>query len=151
MRKLSPSSPPPDDDEWMPTSRVGLIIKRLILLRKGIHPFYAEMKLTQIALYQHYFNEMIAAVDVENLTNKTQGRPFSQESYDKDYKDLNAVLHKAEAEGLMSHYLQVLFEQYIWADVLGRVWHKQDWVRTARHCLMYDFIHDPETISTDFF
>jgi hypothetical protein len=150
MAKLFDSTPPPDE-EWMPTSRVGLALKRLSLRLKGVHPFYAEMKRTQIALYQHYFNRMIAVADVKNLTDRSHGRPYSQESYDKDYKVLDAILREAETNGLMPHYLQVLFEQYIWADVLGREWRKDDWVETARHCKMYDFIHDPGHISRDFF
>jgi len=136
---------------WKPASKHDTFWKKLRLISQGIYPFYWELRTEQVALYQHYFKRMLNSVDIQNLTDRSQGREYRQESYDTDYAGLDIILREAEADGLIPHYLQVLFEQYVWADVLNRISHKDDWVITAMSSHGHDFIIDPDQISRDMF
>ena len=94
---------------------------------------------------------MLSRVDIQNLTDRSHGREYRQESYDTDYAGLDIILREAEGDGLIRHYLQVLFQQYVWADVRNREWHKDDWVISAMRSHGHSFIHDPAQISRDMF
>ncbi len=136
---------------WKPASKHDTFWKNLRLISQGRYPFYWELQTEQIALYQHYFKRMLNSVDIQNLTDRSHGREYRQESYDTDYAGLDIILCEAEADGLIRHYLQVLFEQYVWADVLNRISHKDDWVITAMRWHGNNFIIDPDQISRDMF
>ena len=127
------------------------MIRKLIAKLKGIDYFYTDLNTEQIALYQKYVNRMLEAVNVNNLTERSLGRMHDKPAVDADYKKIDAILTEAEKDSLEPGYLQVIFEQYIFADAMMREKYKSSWVKTVMKRKSTDFFPDPNAIMHNVF
>ena len=79
--------------------------------------------------YQMYFEKILASIDVENFTNQALGRSQDKKRIDSDYATVEKLVnHAAEKEQLLPVILQVMLEQYFWADVYKREMDKERWI-----------------------
>jgi hypothetical protein len=104
-------------------------------------PYYAHVRVSQIGLYQHYFNVAIRNVDVWNYTKWSTSRErWDEDRMARDDQYVKEVLiSEAEAEGLNAEYLIVMLHQFFFADVQWREVHQDDW---ARHVMEGKAIDD---------
>lgn len=108
--------------------------------------FYSDINKSNISKYQGYFLEMLNATNVDNLTNWSQGLSFDKDEYDKSYNGLEPILDRAEKNGLVPTNLQIMFEQYIFADVYEREKYKNSWVKRVLNRKGIDFFPDPNAV-----
>lgn len=108
--------------------------------------FYSDINKGNINKYQEYFLEMLNTADVDNLTNWSQSLDFDKDEYDKSYKGLEPILDRAEKNGFVPTNLQIMFEQYIFADVYEREKHKNSWVKRVLSRKGKDFFPDPNVV-----
>lgn len=108
--------------------------------------FYSNIKTGEIPKYQEYFLEMLECADVENLTKWSQGLQYDKAEYDKSYEKHQPILDRAEKDDLTPLYLQIMFEQYIFADTLQRERYKTHWFERVLRRDKEDFFPDPKAI-----
>ena len=108
--------------------------------------FYSDLKPELANLYQKYFNQMLDAVNVQNLTDRSMSRHYNGVTMESDYDKIEKILDNAEKEGLISSSLQVMFEQYIFADVYQREMYKNKWVIKVLNRKDTDFFPDPVAV-----
>lgn len=108
--------------------------------------FYEKMPKKDVGKYQALFHEILGLVDIKNLTNRSLGREYDQKQIDTDYEKIGLVLDKAEQHGLQPLALQIMFEQYVYADEWQRDMKKGIWVETVIHRKDEDFFPDPWSI-----
>lgn len=108
--------------------------------------FYSNIKTGEIPKYQEYFLEMLESADVENLTKWSQGLQHDKGEYAKSYERHQPILDRAEKDGLTPLCLQIMFEQYIFADILQREWYKTHWFERVLRREKEDFFPDPKAI-----
>lgn len=110
---------------------------------KGIDPFYEQIKNEQIDLYQHYFNKIILSIDIGNQTKWSKSQSYNKEQMNKD-DDLmeNIIINEAKKEGLIPRFLQVMLNQYFFADVYQRENVKGSWVKKVIYRKDVDFFPD---------
>lgn len=128
-------------------------MKRLIAKIKGIDPFYLEIKKSQVELYQAYFERLLEAINVDNYTKRSSG-----EEYDKAVANLDdntiekiTVEEAQNKDNLLPVYLQVILEQYFYADVWKREFDKHGWVHRVLHRKSVDYFPDPMRLYTTLF
>jgi len=97
---------------------------------KGIDSFYADVNVEQIALYQHYFKKVINAVDVPNNTRWSRSEPYDRVRFEADDEVMyKIIVEEAASEGLSASYLQIMVNQYFFADELFRELDRDTWVK----------------------
>lgn len=89
---------------------------------------------------------MLDLVDINNLTNRSLGREYNQKQIDADYEKVRSVLDKAEHQSLQPLALQIMFEQFVYADEWQRDMKKSIWVETVIQCKDEDFFPDSWSI-----
>ncbi len=109
-------------------------------------PFYLDINDDDIEKYQRYFSQMLNTADIKNLTKWSQGLEYNRAEYDRSYEQLEPVLDKAEEDGLVPFNLQIMFEQYIFADVFKREKCKRRWVEKVINRMDEDFFPDPYAV-----
>ncbi len=129
-----------------PVQEGDTLWRRLRFISSGVDPFYWEMKREQIALYQHCFRQMLDAVDVNNLTEQSNGKDYSPEVSARDYAELDKIVREAKADHLVPKYLQVLFEQFLREDTIEREKHRGTWITAATNRARHGLIYDPADI-----
>lgn len=106
------------------------MLKQLLNKIRGIDPFYEDIRAEQIALYQHYFDRIIAVIDIDNNTERAQGGTYDEDRFHEDDDIMaNVVVNEAQREGLSGCYLQIMVNQYFFADVWMREADKDQWVK----------------------
>lgn len=110
---------------------------------KGIDPFYEQIKNEEIGLYQHYFNKIILSIDISNQTKWSKSQGYNKEQLDKD-DDLmeNIIINEAKKDGLIPRFLQVMLNQYFFADVYQRENIKDSWVKKVIYRKDIDYFPD---------
>ena len=98
-----------------------------------VDPFYAEINVEDIGVYQRYFDRIIGHVDGTNHTKWAKSMKFDQGRLDTDDKWMFGVLEEAEGNGISGGLLQVMVHQYFFASVLEREQDRQHWVRRVMH------------------
>jgi hypothetical protein len=128
-------------------------VKKLIAKIKGIDPFYSEIRKNQVELYQAYFERLLKAVNVDNFTKRSSGEEYDKTVADQDDKKIeNIVVEEAQIKDeLLPVYLQVIFEQYFFADVWKRETDKHNWVHRVIHRKSVDYFPDPMRVYTTLF
>lgn len=96
----------------------------------GIDEFYADLDIEQIDRYQKYFIKMINGTDISDHKKV-------------NHDSLGKTLDEAEKENLVPVYLQVMFEQYLFADVYFRDMNRVNWVKKVMHRERPDFFPSP--------
>lgn len=109
-------------------------LSKIINKFKGIDPFYEEVKTDQIGLYQHYFYKIINSIDIDTQTNWSQSKDYDRNQMKKDEEVMEKIATlEARSEGISPAILQVMVNQYFFADVRQREFDKENWVKRVLH------------------
>jgi hypothetical protein len=101
------------------------------------------------SLYQKYFEEILGQIDVQNFTNQTLGKLFDRVKGESDHKVVEKIVTKAQEEyKLYPGILQIMLEQYIWADELMREIDKSRWIYRVMNRKDEDFFPDSMVVYT---
>ena len=104
---------------------------------------YFNLQSDQILLYQHYFNKVLNAVDVNNYTMWAEGKNCDKSKMSIDDKKMQDIItNEASSEGLDPAYLQVMVHQYFFADVWQRESDKNSWVKQVLNRKSTDYFPD---------
>ncbi len=125
---------------------LSMIWEKIVSKFKGIDDFYSDVKPEQINLYQKFFNKMIEVVNVDVLTERISHGKFGRDGVEKYYEKLDKVLDEARKNNLKEAHLQVMFEQYIFADIWRREIDKDHWVQTVMQRKSVDYFPDTKAI-----
>lgn len=121
------------------------MLKSLLQRLKGAPSFYEDVRPEQVGLYQHYVTEILRSVNVENNTKWSRG----DKSYDRellksdDEKMEQIIVSKAAQEGLSPTYLQIMVNQYFFADPYHRERDRTHWVQRVLNRRSADYFPDP--------
>lgn len=128
---------------------MGKFIARI----RGIDPFYCEIRKNQVDLYQKYFERLLNAVDIDNYTKRSRGEDYDKAILERDDKTIEKIIveEAQEKDNLLPVYLQVILEQYFYADVWEREKDKHDWVNRVLRRKNVDYFPDPMRIYTTIF
>jgi len=128
-------------------------MRKFIARIRGIDPFYSEILKNQVDLYQKYFARLLNTVDIENSTKRSRGEDYDSIVSDKDNKAIEKIIveEAQEKDNLLPVYLQVILEQYFYADVWEREKDKYHWVNRVLHRKKVDYFPDPMRIYTTIF
>jgi hypothetical protein len=119
------------------------MFKGLLSKLKGIDRFYEDVKPEQIGLYQHYFNKVIWAVDVANSTRWSQSESYDRKRLALDDEVMEKIIvDEAAREGLSPSYLQIMVNQYFFADERFRELDQDNWVKRVLHRKDVDYFPD---------
>jgi len=119
------------------------MFKALLSKLKGIDPFYEDVKPEQIGLYQHYFAKVIRAVDVSNSTRWSRSERFDRARLAADDEVMEKIIvDEAAREGLSPSYLQIIVNQYFFADERFREMDQDTWVKRVIHRKDVDYFPD---------
>lgn len=99
-----------------------------------IDPFYEEIEKDQIASYQEYVKKLINLIDIENHTKWAQRKLYNKQQMNKDEQTMeNIIVNQAAKEGLNPALLQVMLNQYFFADPYQRAMDKDNWAWRVIH------------------
>ena len=121
------------------------MLKRLMQRLKGEPNFYQEVRPNQIERYQHYVSMALKQLDVENNTKWSRG----DKNYDRDRLSVDdkvmeeLIVGGAATEGLSPAYLQIMINQYFFADPYLREKDAKGWVRRVLDRKSVDYFPDP--------
>ena len=106
--------------------------------------FYSKIGKGQIELYQDYLNKILNAVDIDDNTNWAQGRAYDKDKLGKDDALIDEIVtHEAGPKGLKPAYLQIMANQYFFADPWERQKDKSAWVSRVLTRKAADYFPDP--------
>ncbi|MBI4460030.1 MAG: hypothetical protein HY648_08235 [Acidobacteria bacterium] len=92
-------------------------------------PIYQYVEAGTEPLYQQYFKEALSKIDVLNFTDEACGRTFNRVQRDHDYEALEEIGNRAKMKNnLLPMVLQVMLEQYFWADAYLREKEQDTWI-----------------------
>lgn len=121
------------------------MLKGLLQRLKGAPSFYEDVRPQQVGLYQHYVTKILQSVNVENNTKWSRG----DKSYDPallqsdDDKMQQIIVANAVHEGLSPVYLQIMVNQYFFADPYRRERDRKHWVQRVLNRHATDYFPDP--------
>lgn len=116
------------------------MLQQLLNRIRGIDPFYEDIKTKQVALYQHCFDLVIDAIDLENNTNWALGENYDKAILQRDDEAMcQLVRTHAEGKGLSGCYMQVMVNQYFFADLWMREMDRDDWANRVLHRKKVDY------------
>lgn len=98
-----------------------------------IDPFYSEIDIEQIGLYQLHFNKILEKVDVLNYTKWSLSQDYDREKLNGDDEWMYDYLVNAEKDGINGGILQNMVNQYFFADILQREAEKSIWISRVIH------------------
>lgn len=115
-------------------------------------PIYQSVIFSTEHLYQKYFEEILNKIDVQNFTNQTLGRTCNKDKIKSDYEIVEEIVNKAkENDSLSPIILQVMLEQYFWADVYMREIDRTKWIYRVMNRKNVDFFPSSMAIYKDLF
>lgn len=128
-------------------------MKKLIAKIKGIDPFYSEIRKDRVGLYQAYFERLLEVVNIDNFTKRSTGEEYDKAVADQDDITIEKIIvDEAQTKDvLLPVYLQVILEQYFFADVWKRETDKHNWVNRVMHRKSVDYFPDPMKVYTTLF
>lgn len=119
------------------------MFKALLSKMKGIDPFYEDVKPEQIGLYQRYFTKVIRAVDVANSTRWSRSGRFDRARLEADDGAMEKIIgDEAAREGLSPSYLQIMVNQYFFADERLRELDQDTWIKRVVYRKDVDYFPD---------
>lgn len=90
---------------------------------------YKHIKKEEEPLYQKYFEEVLDKIDVQNFTNQTLKKSFKKNKVGIEYQTIEKIANRAKKRNHLSPLiLQIMLEQYFWADIIMREVYKKEWV-----------------------
>lgn len=119
------------------------MFKGLLSKLKGIDPFYEDVEVEQIGLYQRYFAKVIGAVDVWNNTQWSRSECYDRARLAADDEVMEKIIvEEATRKGLSASYLQIMVNQYFFADEYFRELDRDTWVRRVIYRKDVDYFPD---------
>lgn len=100
---------------------------------------YSSIRIEEIKAYQIYFEKMLSVVDLQNETKRSKDVTFNEDQSEIDYRKVKEYANEAGKNGLNAVILQVMLEQYFYADPLLREMHKHAWVEKVMNRENEDF------------
>ena len=117
--------------------RIFSIIRAKLL---GIDPAYDNVRTGQLPRYQHYFERVLASVDLDTQTNWGMSRPYNKQQFLKNEEAIERIIvGEAVPEGLRPAVLQVMVNQYFLADVWQRERDREQWARRVLYRKKVDY------------
>ena len=128
-------------------------MKKLIAKIKGIDPFYSEIKKNQVGLYQAYFERLLLSINVDNFTRRNSGEKYDNKVANQDGNIIEKIITKEAQikDDLLPVYLQIILEQYFFADAWERETDKHNWVHRVMHRKRVDYFPDPMSVYSTLF
>ena len=128
-------------------------MRKFIARIRGIDPFYSDIRKNQVDLYQKYFERLLNVVDIDNSTKRSRGEDYDKAISEKDEMTIESIIVEEgqEKDNLLPVYLQVILEQYFYADVWERERDKHHWVNRVLRRENVDYFPDPMRIYTTIF
>jgi len=119
------------------------MFKGLMSKLKGIDPFYEDLKIEQLALYHHYFSKVICSIDIINNTRWSRRESYDKARLEADEEIMERIIvEEASREGLSPSYLQVMVNQYFFADERLRELDREAWVKRVINRKAADYFPD---------
>lgn len=110
------------------------IFSKLKSKLNGIDPAFEEVKSEQIGLYQHYFDKVINSIDLVTQTNWSQSKEYDRQQMNLDEEVMEKIIAvDAAHEGLSPAILQIMVNQYFFADVYQREIDRDNWVKRVMY------------------
>ena len=95
-------------------------------------PFYTDVNEDQISLYQGYLDRLVGMLDIENIIQWLMSKKYDREKLLRDDRLLEKICcEDAESDGLSAVYLQIMINQYFFADPHLRESYQSTWVETV--------------------
>jgi len=109
----------------------------------GKDPVYSNVKRDQQKTYQTYFLTIVHSVNIANLTERAHSRPFNKQVAEKDHATIDQLANKAKTkDGLYPVILQIMVEQYLFADPWQREQDLNRWIYTVMRRKQTDYFPD---------
>jgi len=116
---------------------------------KGIDPFYGEVNTKQIGLYQHYFSKIINSIDIDTQTKWSQSKGYDRQQMSSDEEVMEKLITlDAASEGLSPAIMQVMVNQYFFADAYQRELDREDWVKRVLYRKDADYFPSGSQVRT---
>lgn len=115
---------------------------------KSIDPFYEDVKMEQIDLYQHYFSKLISSIDLDTQTKWSQSKDYDRKQMEKDEEIMGKIAGEAASEGLSPDIFQVMVNQYFLADVYQREMDRENWIKRILHRKDVDYFPGGRQVRT---
>jgi len=110
-------------------------------------PIHGSVEQGKERIYQRYFERILDKIDVQNFTNQTLGKTHDSHRRESDYKIVEEIVNTAaDNHGLLPVVLQVMLEQFFWADVYMREFDKSKWIYRVMDREDDDFFPDSMTV-----
>lgn len=121
------------------------MLNSLLKLLRRKHSFYEDLTDEQIPRYQHYVSLILHAIDVENNTKWSRGdKDYDRKILAADDKLLEEIISgQAASDGLSPVYLQIIVNQYFFADPYKREDDQSRWVLRVLNRKPTDYFPDP--------
>ena len=101
-------------------------------MKRVADPFYKEIREGQIRLYQKYLDALFTAIDIDNYTLWTQSNEYDRERLKRDDSLMEKVCcEQAASHGVSPVYLQIMINQYFFADPWLRERYQGTWAETV--------------------
>ena len=95
-------------------------------------PFYKEINEDQIALYQKYLDGLFAVIDIYNYTLWSMSKDYDRKRLERDDRLMEKLCcEEAPSHDLSPVYLQIMVNQYFFADAWLRERYQSTWVETV--------------------
>lgn len=116
------------------------------------NPIFKNINKGDYPYYQQYFLDALSVIDLQNFTNQTLGVKYNKKLIESDYKRVEKIFNKAKKEhGLSPAILQIMLEQYIWADIYLREIDKNNWIERVTHRKNEDYFPDSTLVYHNIF
>ena len=115
---------------------------------RGVDPAYDDVTDAQLPRYQLYIDKVLAEIDIDTETAWSANRPYDKQQFFRDEATIERIIaHEAAAEGLNPAVLQVMVNQYFFADVYQRERDRDRWAYRVLHRKDVDYFPDPVAIA----
>ena len=105
-------------------------------------PYYKGINEEQIPLYQKYLDEVFPLIDIDNYTLWSKSKEHNRDRLKQDRQLMEKVFcEEAASHRLSPVYLQIMVNQYVFADPWSRERYRSIWTETV--------VYKPENL--DFF
>lgn len=95
-------------------------------------PFYQEINEDQIPLYQKYLDGLFAVIDIDNYTLWSMSKEYDRERLKRDDRLVERICcEEGASHGLSPACLQIMINQYFFADPWLRERYQSTWVETV--------------------
>lgn len=110
------------------------IIDSLLAKWCGVDPGYIDVSKKQIPKYQKYIDMVLSAVDINTQTAWSMSKSYDKDQFRHDEDVMEEIIvGKASKEGFSPRVLQVMVNQYFFADVYQREMDRNRWALRVVH------------------